>query len=71
MDAELKSLQIDRGQKRAAEPSKWATRWIVGGVILFLLLGIGAVSAGADTRPGFGEDDNSFPEHHNSIGGSF
>jgi len=40
MDAELKSLQIDRGQKRAAEPSKWATRWIVGGVILFLLLGI-------------------------------
>ena len=40
-------------------------------VVIFLLLGIGAVSAGADTRPGFGEDDNSFPEHHNSIGGSF
>lgn len=40
-------------------------------VVIFLLLGIGAVSAGADTRPGFGEDDNSFPEHHNIIGGSF
>src|ERR1035441_4875270 len=41
MDAELKSLQIDRGKKRSTEPSKWATRWIVGGVLLFLLLGAG------------------------------
>jgi len=41
MDAELKSLRIDRGQKRSPEPSKWATRWIVGGVLLFLLLGVG------------------------------
>ncbi len=39
MDAELKSLQIDREKKRSAEPSKWATRWIIGGVLLFLLLG--------------------------------
>lgn len=38
MDAELKSLQIDRARK-SPEPSKWATRWIVGGVLLFLLLG--------------------------------
>src|SRR5580700_4080179 len=39
MDAELRSLQIDRGKKPSTEPSKWATRWIVSGVVLFLLLG--------------------------------
>jgi HlyD family secretion protein len=39
MDAELKSLQIDRTRKQPAAPSQWATRWIVGGVLLFLLLG--------------------------------
>src|SRR4051812_12418291 len=39
MDAELKSLRIDRGRKREPEPSKWATRWIISGVVLFLLLG--------------------------------
>ena len=41
MDAELKSLQIDRQKKRSGEPSKWATRWIIGGVTLFALLGAG------------------------------
>src|SRR4029079_6490245 len=39
MDAELKSLQIDRGKKRSGEPSKWATRWIIAGVLLFVLIG--------------------------------
>jgi len=39
MDAELKNLQIDRSQRRSAGPSRWATRWIVAGVVLFLLLG--------------------------------
>jgi HlyD family secretion protein len=39
MDAELKNLQIDRGKRRSAEPSPWARRWIVTGVLLFLLLG--------------------------------
>lgn len=39
MEAELKSLQIDRNKKRAPEPSRWAVRWIVGGVLLFVLLG--------------------------------
>jgi HlyD family secretion protein len=38
MDAELKNLKIDR-TKRSAEPPKWATRWIVIGVLLFVLLG--------------------------------
>jgi len=41
MDAELKSLRIDRARKASPEPSKWATRWIIGGVLLFLLLGVG------------------------------
>ncbi len=39
MDAELKNLQIDRQKRRSTEPSKWAVRWIVAGVLLFLLLG--------------------------------
>ncbi len=39
MDAELKNLQIDRTKRRSTEPSKWATRWIICGVLLFLLIG--------------------------------
>jgi HlyD family secretion protein len=39
MDEELKNLQIDRKKRRSAEPSKWATRWIIAGVVVFLLLG--------------------------------
>jgi HlyD family secretion protein len=39
MDAELKSLQIDRNKKSTGQPSRWAVRWIVGGVLLFVLLG--------------------------------
>jgi HlyD family secretion protein len=44
MEAELKGLQIDRGQHREPEPSKWAARWIIGGVALFLLLGTGRLA---------------------------
>ena len=40
MEAELKSLRIDR-TRRGSSGSKWATRWIVGGVLLFVLLGAG------------------------------
>ena len=39
MEAELKNLQIDRNRKRSGEPSKWATRWIIGGICLLVLLG--------------------------------
>src|SRR3981081_2648482 len=39
MEAELKSLRIDRTARTTVAPSKWATRWIVFGVILFVLLG--------------------------------
>jgi HlyD family secretion protein len=41
MEPELKSLRIDRSQKRRAEPSPWATRWIIAGISLFILLGAG------------------------------
>ncbi|MEO8026874.1 MAG: efflux RND transporter periplasmic adaptor subunit [Bryobacteraceae bacterium] len=40
MDAELKSLRIDRS-KRRDEPSGWAKWWIIGGVLLFIALGAG------------------------------
>ena len=41
MEADLKSLRIDRSHRQPAGGSKWATRWIIGGVALFLLLGAG------------------------------
>jgi HlyD family secretion protein len=42
MDQDLKGLRIDKSKKSATgEPSRWASRWIIGGVILFLLLGAG------------------------------
>ena len=44
---------------------------LAGAVAMLLLLGIGAVSSGADSRPGFGEDETRFPEHHNIAGGTF
>jgi HlyD family secretion protein len=40
MAGELKDLQIDRGKRRSAGASKWATIWILSGVIL--LVGLGA-----------------------------
>jgi HlyD family secretion protein len=42
MDGDLKELKIDRSRRSTAEPSRWAVRWIVGGVLLFLLGGAGA-----------------------------
>lgn len=39
MEAELKNLQIDRTKRRSAEPSKWSARWIIAGVLLFVVLG--------------------------------
>lgn len=41
MQAELKSLQIDREKRRTHEPSGWAVRWIIIGVAIFALLGAG------------------------------
>lgn len=39
MDSELKSLRIDRSKRSQQEPSRWATRWILAGILLFVLLG--------------------------------
>src|SRR5882724_10507274 len=41
MEAELKGLRIERTHRKPPAASKWATRWIVAGVALFLLLGVG------------------------------
>jgi HlyD family secretion protein len=38
MENELKSLRIDR-TKRRSEPSPWAARFIIAGILLFVLLG--------------------------------
>ena len=37
-------------------------------VVVLLLIGWGAISAGAETRPGFNGETDRFPEHHNSWG---
>src|SRR5438309_2874569 len=39
MDSELKNLRIDRSARRGDEPSRWAVRWIIGGILLFVVLG--------------------------------
>jgi HlyD family secretion protein len=52
MDAELKNLRIDRSARRAVEPSRWATRWIVAGVTILIALGAWRVlSAKLDATP--------------------
>ena len=39
MDTDLKNLQIDRTKRRSAGASKWATGWIVVGVLSLLAVG--------------------------------
>ena len=40
METELKSLRIDRGKRRGGDGGgSWATKWIIGGVAILLLLG--------------------------------
>lgn len=41
MDAELKSLQINRS--RPAKKSGWSTKWIVAGVLVFALAGVASL----------------------------
>jgi HlyD family secretion protein len=45
MDAELKNLRIDRTQRTSGSASKWATGWILAGVLLLLALGAWQVVA--------------------------
>jgi HlyD family secretion protein len=44
MDQELKNLRIDRSREFEPAGSKWATRWIVIGIVLFVLAGAGATA---------------------------
>lgn len=44
MDQELKSLRIDRSGDGSRGGSGWAAKWILIGVALFVLLGIGATA---------------------------
>jgi HlyD family secretion protein len=47
MDAELKNLQIDRSSRRSSQgPARWATIWIITGVILLVLAGAYSLLAG-------------------------
>src|ERR1043166_3829844 len=42
MESELKDLRIDRSARRSRHedgPSRWAIRWIIAGILLFVLLG--------------------------------
>jgi HlyD family secretion protein len=41
MDADLKSLRIDREKKSVRGPSRRAVKWIVAGVVILILLGLG------------------------------
>ncbi|HEY1759053.1 MAG TPA: efflux RND transporter periplasmic adaptor subunit [Bryobacteraceae bacterium] len=50
MDAELKSLRIDRSKKAQGKSSRWATVWIVAGVVLLLLAGAGRFAYGIMNR---------------------
>jgi HlyD family secretion protein len=50
MDAELKSLRIDRSKKAQNKSSRWATIWIVAGVALLLLAGAARFAYGIMNR---------------------
>ncbi len=39
MEKDLQSLTIDKSLKSGTRESSWATKWILGGVLLFLLFG--------------------------------
>jgi HlyD family secretion protein len=41
---DLSSLRIDRSRKAATGGSRWASRWIIAGVVLFVLLGAGRLA---------------------------
>lgn len=38
--SDLGNLRIDRNRKASRPPSNWSSRWIVAGVLLFVLLGV-------------------------------
>ena len=61
---------IKQVTKEAHMPLLFAITVFVVVVVVLALLGIGAALKGVDSRPELG-DQRRFPEHHNSVGGSF
>ena len=61
---------IKQVTKEAHMPLLFAIAMLTAVVVILVLLGIGAALKGVDSRPGLG-DQHRFPEHHNSVGGSF
>lgn len=51
MDAELKSLRIDRSKKRSDQPSGWASGWILGVILVILLAAGGFYAYGMLNKP--------------------
>jgi HlyD family secretion protein len=51
MEAELKSLRIDRNKKRSEQPSKWASGWILGMIALILFSAGGFYVYGMLNKP--------------------
>ena len=39
MEPDLNKLRIDKSQKNSETPSRWASRWIILGIVIILLLG--------------------------------
>lgn len=50
MNADLKSLRIDRSLKHEPAPARWAVRWIVAGIAILILLGAGRFAYGVWNR---------------------
>jgi HlyD family secretion protein len=44
MEPQLGNLKIERSEKRSAEPSPWATRFIIAGIAFFVLVGAAALA---------------------------
>ncbi|MBN8732003.1 MAG: efflux RND transporter periplasmic adaptor subunit [Acidobacteria bacterium] len=51
MSTDLDSLRIDKDKKPSARASIWTSRWIVGGVLLFLLFGAARYAAPMLSKP--------------------
>src|SRR5690348_12007693 len=72
MDNELKSLRIDRSARRREQPSPWAVRWIIGGVLLFVVLGTarfiyGRLDAPAEVEVVRARAASSLPDGEGSV----
>lgn len=70
MQADLKSLRIDREKKSPREFSGWAAKWIVAGVVLLILAGLGRYAYSFVTNAPEVEVVRVQPVRFDSAGGS-